>query len=329
METDTSASEDEPERAHTKVAINEMALIVDREDLDVLNGEWQTDEKRTFYGEDQQFFDQTDFGAEGILVISLSVSDDSSGFELTDVVRPDDRTIHSYSYVNDVLWEDDGAFRVFLVHVDLERGSIPDQAQHTHVGRDEYTLSTPMGSDSGTSSDRRTVSISDTGSIPSDADLSITASLPRKQITSEMPARLTVEVTNTGSDRAIDLVDSHYCHLFNRSRGGSEPAGIWLYPEQDPPDDRADDRWTRDPDFGTTRAFVSAECPPYPFEAGKSITTTYEVWDDYVADGYLPPSTYRFEASIGLWDSVDDDSDPCLVDWWLELEMTAPESESH
>jgi hypothetical protein len=262
-----------------------------------------------------------------LLVVALSESDDSTGLKLTDVVRADEETIRSYTYVTDPSMHDDGHAETVIARVDLEGGPVPERAKHTHVGRDEYTLSTSAGADPSGSPERRTVSIADTGAIPSDADLSITASLPRKQITSEAPARLTVEVTNRGSHRAIDLTDGGYCHLFNRGRGGSDPAGLWLYRKQDTPDDRADDRWTLDRNATDTRAFVMVDCSQETFANDESITTTYEVWDDYVADGYLPPGIYRFDASIGLWSSVDDDSDPRLVDWWLELEVTAPESE--
>ena len=187
--------------------------------------------------------------------------------------------------------------------------------------------STTAGTDASESPDHRSISISDTASIPSDANLSITASLPRKQITSDAPARLTVEVTNTGDRRVIDLTDREYCHLFNRGLGGSDPAGLWLYREQNTPDDRAKDRWIPDRNSTDTRAFITMACGKQAFEKNESIATTYEIWHDYVADGYFPPGTYRFDASIALWDSIEVESDPRVIDWWLELEVTAPGQE--
>jgi hypothetical protein len=317
-------SDGDDEGLNKEVAEKHMALIVDREGLEVLDQDWLTDETRANYEDDQAFFENTNFGEQVLLVVALSESDDSTGLKLTDVVRTDEETIRSYTYVTDPSMHDDGHAETVIARVDLEGGPVPERAKHTHLGRDEYTLSTSAGADLSESPERRTVSIADTGSVPSDADLSITASLPRKQITSEAPARLTVKVTNTGSHRATDLTDRGYCHLFNRGRGGSDPAGLWLYREQDRPDDRAGDRWTQNRNATDTRAFVMVDCPRETFAKGESITTTYEVWDDYVADGYFSPGTYRFDANIGLRDSVDDDSDPRIIDWWLELEVTTP-----
>jgi hypothetical protein len=167
----------------------------------------------------------------------------------------------------------------------------------------------------------RQVAVADTATVPSDAGLSVTASMERERVTSAATALLTVEVENTGAARATDVQDAEYCHPFDRFHGGSNPAGLWLYRSEDAPT-REGDRWTQDINPGDSRTFVDIGCGRQPFAAGASVTVTYEVWDDYESEGYLPPGSYRFETSIPLWDAVEDDGDPRVVDWWLELDVS-------
>jgi len=165
----------------------------------------------------------------------------------------------------------------------------------------------------------RRVSISGSKRLPSNVGLSLETTVERAQVTHEATARFTVELTNAGPDRATGVSDNEYCHLFDRPRGGSDPAGVWLYRRQDAPTDRVDGRWTEATDGTPTRTYVALACGKHPFPSGATIATTYEVWDDLLVEGYLPTGTYRFETTIPLWDSTRDEGDPRTVEWWLEL----------
>ena len=166
----------------------------------------------------------------------------------------------------------------------------------------------------------RWVSISDTAAIPPDTGLSVTASVERDRIAPDETARVTITLENTGTGRATDIADREYCHLFNRGAGGSAPRGLWLYRPQDAPASRDGGRWSQD-ETGT-RTYIMIGCGKQQFDSGDAISTTYEVWDDYVTDEYLSPSTYRFETDIPLWESVADRDNPRTVEWWFELELS-------
>lgn len=165
-------------------------------------------------------------------------------------------------------------------------------------------------------------------SLPGAADLSITVTVERAQATTATPATLSVVLTNEGGDRAIDATDGSRCHFFDRHRGRSDPHGVWLYPEGDAPPERAVECWTR---AGTPPEHVSFDgygCGRYSLPAGASVTTRYEVWDDYVTDGYFEPGTYRFETSVSVFDSTAATDPDQRLDWWLDLAVSntaAPE----
>lgn len=171
----------------------------------------------------------------------------------------------------------------------------------------------------------RHVAISDTASVPADADLSIDTSMGRTQVTADAPARLRIDVTNTGAPRGIDISDQRYCHLFNRTAGKSDPAGLWLYREQDAPTESVGKCWTKQ--ASETRTFVSVGCPVQTIAESESVTTTYEVWDDYATDGYFPTGTYRFSQTISLWAGTGEyDGEPDeQVDWWIDLRVSDSE----
>lgn len=171
----------------------------------------------------------------------------------------------------------------------------------------------------------RNVELDGTEKLPSDAALSITATMERERVTGDEPARVQITVTNEGATREIGVTDDSRCHIFNRDSGRSHPEGLWLYRNHNAPSDRAGDCWTRNESPPEEPGFDGYGCERSSLESGESITTTYEVWDDYTVEGYMPPGRYRFEVSIPLWESQEDD-DPDVFDWWLDLEVTSPES---
>lgn len=173
------------------------------------------------------------------------------------------------------------------------------------------------------SPEERRIELIDTADVPESADLSITATMERQQVTSESPAQIRISLTNKGAKRATTVTETEHCHLFNRTYGGSDPAGLWLYRQQNAPDNRVGKCWTRD--AGKTRTFVSIGCGKQTFASGESITTTYEIWDDYVTEGYFPTGTYRFSRSIPIWSTENTEGDPDRkIDWWMDLKVSQP-----
>jgi hypothetical protein len=165
--------------------------------------------------------------------------------------------------------------------------------------------------------------------MPEDAALSVAATMERERITADATARLRVTLTNAEATRETDIADEEHCHLFDRSRGGSDPSGLWLYRRQDAPTDREGECWTQTESPANTRTYVAVGCAKRTLAPGESVATTYELWDDYATDDYLPPGTYRFDAAIPVWTASDDggDDDPDRVlDWWLDLRVTDSES---
>ena len=172
----------------------------------------------------------------------------------------------------------------------------------------------------------RRVELAGTATVPDETRVSATVTVERGSSTAAAPARLTVTLRNDGPDREIDVTDDRRCHLLNRGTGRSDPHGLWLYRAGDAPTDRAGDCWTRDRPPRDSVGFDGYACGNYPFESGGTVATTYEVWDDYTADGYLRPGTYRFDVSIALWDGTgegESETDPTVVDWWFELSVSA------
>ncbi|WP_135362708.1 hypothetical protein [Halosimplex halophilum] len=177
----------------------------------------------------------------------------------------------------------------------------------------------------------RRVSLVDTGDITAVDGLAVSATVPRARSDAEEPARLRTTVENAGDEpRELNVHEDDRCHLFDRD-GRSEPRGLRLYHPDDTPTDRAGECWTsdavppdsvEDPLYGCT----TAELGP-----GESLTTTYEVWDDYTADGYLPTDTYRIATGFKIRANGDDAAratDPGRpferVEWWLDLRVEQP-----
>lgn len=172
----------------------------------------------------------------------------------------------------------------------------------------------------------RRVELAGTATVPDEARVSATVTVERGSSTADAPARVAVALRNDGPDREIDVTDDSRCHLLNRGEGRSDPDGLWLYRVGDAPTDRAGDCWTRDRPPRGSVGFDGYGCGRSPFDSGATVATTYEVWDDHIADGYFRPGTYRFDVSIALWDAVDSGEaaeEPAVVDWWFELSVSA------
>lgn len=168
----------------------------------------------------------------------------------------------------------------------------------------------------------RRIELAGTKSVSSEFAVSLDATMERKRATAEAPARVRVRLTNEGDKRETDIVDDGRCHLFNRNQGRSDPEGLWLHRAQDAPTDRANGCWTHEESPTNTRTFLAYGCGLRPLEPEEAVSTTYEVWDDYVTGGYYLPATYRFTARIRLTDpESDDDETDRHFDWWLDLRV--------
>ena len=166
----------------------------------------------------------------------------------------------------------------------------------------------------------RTVSLAEMGDVPDETGLDIEATLERNEITERETVRLTVTVTNTGPTRMTPLADEEYCHVFDRQQGVSRN-GLRLFRQQDAPPVDEGDCWRKDKDPSETQTFIDIGCRAREFPTGDAISTTYELWHFYSAEGYFPPGTFHFSTSISLWPPDDEDAET-TVGWWLELEIT-------
>ncbi|MBV0926039.1 hypothetical protein KTS45_17685 [Halomicroarcula limicola] len=170
----------------------------------------------------------------------------------------------------------------------------------------------------------RYVYVTNTAEVPAGVDLRFTAVTERSEVTDDATATLLVSVRNTGADRAVDAFEGEGCHLFNRSRGGSTPAGLWLYRAQNAPGPGDDGRWTRDREETNSRTYDAYGCGMAALSAGEAVVTRYAVWDDYATSGYLEPGTYRFDVTLRVGPSEDSD-DWREVPWWVELAVVDPD----
>lgn len=175
----------------------------------------------------------------------------------------------------------------------------------------------------------RRVSIENQDSVPDDHDMQIQVEVLESEITDGNTARLRVTTTNMGSKRKIS-VDSGKCDLFNRNRGGSDsPPGLWLYHvDRTEYLDRKDDRWVPDVPSNQPRGFASYGCTPVVYDGGESVSTEYEMWDDYRVDGYLEPGTDRWEQDVFIWDDPTaewNETPSATVTWGFSLSVEFPE----
>lgn len=141
---------------------------------------------------------------------------------------------------------------------------------------------------------RRRVSVAEQDAVPEQYQVTIGASMTEATSTVDHPATVAVTVTNTGPKRLIG-VGTDLCGPFDRSRGLSDPTGLWLQRPGTGRDAKKPRKWEWNRSADRPLGFASYGCSGTVYDRGASETTTYEVWSDYRVDGYLEPGTYRFE----------------------------------
>lgn len=153
---------------------------------------------------------------------------------------------------------------------------------------------------------QRKVQIETQASVSATHQLTIAVDRLEQSMTDAHPARIEITTTNEGPPRAVS-VGQEQCCLFNRSDGGSDnPEGLWLYRPEDTQNlDRKDDRWVHDRSRFADRSFPAYGCGATRYDTGESVSTEYEVWDDFAVGGYFEPDTYRWQQEIHLWDDPD------------------------
>ena len=165
---------------------------------------------------------------------------------------------------------------------------------------------------------RPNVSLVDQRSTPESLDLR--ATVGNDTYSERRPA--TLEVTMDVGDEAKRMtVGGTRCGPFGRYRGEPEDGdGLWLYPSS-----RADglsrdgNRWTEDRSPDERRVWAAISCGWHPYSAGETVTWTYEVWDDYRVDGYLPPGRYGWTQDITVNVLFDRTFE---FQWGIDLELT-------
>lgn len=141
--------------------------------------------------------------------------------------------------------------------------------------------------------------------VPHQYRIGITAELVRPTITDTRTALVRITTSNEGPERALSVGETR-CSLFNRSDNGSdEPAGLWLHRINSDKPQREDDKWVADKPDSDARGFHMYLCSPRSYEPGESVTTVYQVWDDYRTDGYLTPGRYRWKQEVEVWEDSD------------------------
>jgi len=182
----------------------------------------------------------------------------------------------------------------------------------------------------GPNTDTRRVSLVSQDSVANRHQLQVSADLLTSVINDEETAQLRVTMMNTGPERTFSIgscVEPSDCggYIFDQSAAGSDdPAGLWL---RDPAFEPDDERWVRDKPADEPRGFPQRGYSKKQFETGESVSKQYAVWDDYRTNGYLEPSTYRWEEEIWIWDgaSIDPEDPDTKVTWGFSLLIEVPD----
>lgn len=172
---------------------------------------------------------------------------------------------------------------------------------------------------------QRTVSLENQDEVPKRHRVSVDVEVLEPAITAAHTGRIRVTTTNEGPARSLS-VGPDMCSLFNRSRAGSDdPAGLWLQQSEESQDaNRKGERWVLDRPQSQHRGFPAYGCLPRAYESEESVSTEYEVWDDYRIEGYLQPGTYRWEEEIQIWDDTDakdTDSPSATFTWGFSISV--------
>lgn len=175
------------------------------------------------------------------------------------------------------------------------------------------------------SNTRRRVSLERVDEVPSEHDLTITVEPLESSVTPEHTARVRVTTTNEGARRDVSISEGMCC-LFDRSRGASDPPGLWLHrPEVADGIERKGDRWTRDAPADQPRGYPAYGCLAHTYDPGESVSNDYLVWDDYRVSGYLEPGVYRFAEPVTVSPAGSEGRDDgAEFTWGFDLRVGTP-----
>lgn len=172
---------------------------------------------------------------------------------------------------------------------------------------------------------KRRIAIAGQDSVPETYDVTIEATVDQATSTKQHPATVRITATNTGPKRQIGIGTGR-CGLFNRSHGGSSPAGLWLHLTGEDAPRHRDDRWESPRRASQQRGYAAYGCGYGPFSAGESRTTTYGVWSDYQVQTYLEPGTYRFQrGDVVIEDAASrtaTTTSTSTIEWGFSLELS-------
>lgn len=167
-----------------------------------------------------------------------------------------------------------------------------------------------------------TVSLNAQDTVPDRYDIDIDVEVVQADFTDDSPAVIRVTTTNHGDPLKLSI-GTGYCSIFNRRGGGSDdPPGLWLHRPGSLGSDREDGRWVADRPPGEPRGFPDVGCTMQTYRGGESVSSTYQVWDDYRKRGYLVPGTYRWEETVRFSDaSSETDSGEESFEWGFSMTL--------
>jgi hypothetical protein len=167
-----------------------------------------------------------------------------------------------------------------------------------------------------------TVSLNAQDAVPDRYDVQIEVEVVQSEFTDDSPAVIRVTTTNHGDPVKLSI-GTGWCSIFNRRKGGSDdPPGLWLHRPGYQGISRKDGRWVADRPPGEPRGFPDVGCTMWTYREGQSVSSAYEVWDDYRKRGYLVPGTYRWEETVRVSDvASNSDSGEESFEWGFSLRL--------
>ncbi|MEF8841117.1 MAG: hypothetical protein V5A62_05770 [Haloarculaceae archaeon] len=166
------------------------------------------------------------------------------------------------------------------------------------------------------------VSLNAQDTVPDQYDIDIEVEVVHAEFNEDGPAVIRVTTTNHGEPVGLSI-GTGYCSMFDRRKCGSdEPPGLWLHRPESHGSDREDGRWTADRPPTDPRRFPDVGCTMQTYRGGQSVSSTYQVWDDYRKRGYLVPDTYRWEEAVRISDATSEtDSGEESFEWGFSLRL--------
>lgn len=156
---------------------------------------------------------------------------------------------------------------------------------------------------------QRKITLGRVESVPDGFPVAIDTELINGTVTGENPARVKITVINTANSKQYLPQNEGQCAIFDRYDGASEPPGLNLHRPgfpgfaqdcRDP--SRTRNLWRMDLPTDATCAVLAYGCPTVSYNAGESRSETYRVWDNFAAEGYMQPGTYRFSTTLTVGD---------------------------